>query len=152
MDNANERDVVQPVLSALRVNWSGVAAGTLAAYVAGFLWYGVLFEDHWRVLTGAAPAESPPVMAMGFAVVLISVFGLDWVIRRTGSLGWFSGARVGLATAFFFALTVAANDFIYGVKPLVLIPIDAGYILVWFGAAGCMVGGLQRRARPSPAA
>jgi hypothetical protein len=136
------------VLSMLHVNWGGVAAGTVAAYLAGFVWYGVLFEDRWLALSGATTSESPLLMAAGFLAVLISVFGLDWVIRRTGSLGWISGARVGLATAFFFGLTVAANDFIYGVKPLALIPIDVGYILLWFGIAGCMVGGLQRRARP----
>ena len=53
-----------------------------------------------------------------------------------------------VAVALFFGLTVAANDFIYGIKPFGLIPIDFGYILLWFGIAGCMVGGLQRRARP----
>jgi hypothetical protein len=132
----------------LHVNWAGVAAGTIAAYLAGFLWYGILFEDRWLALSGAGASDSPLIMGLGFVAVLISVFGLDWVIRRTGSLGWFSGARVGLATAFFFALTVSANDFIYGMKPAALIPIDTGYILLWFGIAGCMVGGLQRRARP----
>ena len=136
------------LLSMLHVNWSGVAAGTVAAYLAGFLWYGVVFEDRWLALSGAGASEDPRVMAAGLIAVLTSVFGLDWIIRRTGSLGWISGARVGLATAFFFGLTVAASDFIYGVKPIGLIPIDAGYILLWFGIAGCMVGGLQRRARP----
>jgi hypothetical protein len=136
------------LLSMLHINWSGVAAGTVAAYLAGFIWYGFLFEERWLTLSGAEASESPLVMAAGLLAVLISVFGLDWIIRRTGSLGWISGARVGMAVAFFFALTVAANDFIYGIKPIELIPIDVGYILLWFGIAGCMVGGLQRRARP----
>ena len=139
---------MRPLLSTLHVNWGGVAAGTIAAYLAGFVWYGFLFEERWLALTGAQTSESPVVMAAGLVAILISVFGLDWIIRRTGSLGWISGARVGLAVAFFFGLTVAATDFIYAVKPVGLIPIDAGYILLWFGIAGCMVGGLQRRARP----
>ena len=136
------------LISMLHVNWSGVAAGTVAAYLAGFVWYGLFFEERWLTLSGADIPQSPWMMAAGLGAVLISVFGLDWIIRRTGSLGWISGARVGLATAFFFGLTVAANDFIYGIKPVGLIPVDAGYILLWFGIAGCMVGGLQRRARP----
>jgi hypothetical protein len=133
-----------------RVNWPGVAAGTLAAYMVGFVWYGLLFEEHWRTLTTADPIllESPLALAAGFLAVLLSVFGLDWVIRRTGSLGWFSGARVGMAAALFFGLSVAANDFIYGIKHMGLLLVDFGYILLWFAVAGCIVGGLQRRARP----
>jgi len=133
-----------------RVNWSGVALGALAAYAVGFLWYGVLFDDQWRSLSTADPAllNSPRALVAGFLAVLLSVFGLDWVIRRTGSLGWFSGARVGLAAALFFGLAVAANDFIYGIKDMGLLLIDFGYILLWFAVAGCIVGGLQRRARP----
>ena len=133
----------------LRVNWQGVALGALAAYAVGFVWYGLLFDDHWMALTGVDPSRAGGAWAMaaGFLAVLLSAFGLDWVIRRTGSLGWLGGARVGLSAALFFGLAVSANDFIYGVKPLQLIPIDFGYILMWFGAAGCIVGGLQRRAR-----
>ncbi len=136
------------IISILHVNWGGVAAGTVASYLVGFLWYGLLFEKRWQALSGARTSNSSLVMGAGFIAVLISVFGLDWIIRRTGSLGWISGARVGLATAFFFGLTVAASDFIYGVKPVGLIPIDVGYILLWFGVAGSVVGGLQRHARP----
>ena len=133
----------------LRVNWIGVAAGTLAAYLAGFVWYALIFEERWMALTKVDPAvmESNTAMGAGLLAVLLSVFGLDWVIRRTGSLGWFSGARVGLAAALFFGLTVAANDFIYGIKDLSLIPIDFGYILLWFAVAGAIVGGWQRRAK-----
>jgi hypothetical protein len=69
------------------------------------------------------------------------------VIRRTGSLGWISGARVGLSAALFFALTVCGTDFAYGAKDLRLLPIEFGYILLWFAVAGCIVGGLQRRAK-----
>ncbi len=134
----------------LRVNWPGVAAGTLAAYLVGFVWYGLLFEERWVALSGVDPSKMQGglPMAAGFLAVLLSVFGLDWVIRRTGSLGWFSGGRVGLATALFFGLTVAANDFIYGIKTLGLVPIDFGYILLWFAVAGSIVGGWQRRAKP----
>ena len=133
----------------LRVNWAGVAAGTVAAYLVGFVWYGLLFEKRWVALSGVDPAkmESGVAMGAGFIAVLLSVFGLDWVIRRTGSLGWFSGGRVGLAAALFFGLTVAANDFIYGIKTYALIPIDFGYILLWFAVAGSIVGGWQQRAK-----
>ena len=136
------------VLSMLHVNWGGVAVGTIAAYLAGLAWYGLLFEERWASLSGAEVPQPYLVMPAGFIAVLIAVFGLDWVIRRTGSLGWFSGARVGLATAFFFGVSTTAGDLLLGFKPLDIIAIDVGYILLWFGVAGCMVGGLQRRARP----
>jgi len=137
---------MRPLLSMLHVNWGGVAAGTVAAYLAGLVWYGLLFQFGWRVLIDGIS----PVWAAGaaFLIVIISVIGLDWVIRRTGSLGWFSGARVGLATAFFFGLSTTARDLLFGFKPLDIIAIDLGFVLLWFGIAGCMVGGLQRRARP----
>ena len=133
----------------LRVNWAGVAAGTLVAYLVGFLWYGLLFDKHWTALSGvdASMLKNPMSMAASFLSILLSVFGLDWIIRRTGSLGWFSGARVGLAVALFFGLSVATNDFFYAIKPFALLPIDFGYILLWFAVAGSIVGGLQRRAK-----
>ena len=133
----------------LRVTWAGVAAGTLAAYLAGFVWFGLLFPARWTMLAhpNLTMMRSPAGMGAGFFIVLLSVLGLDWIIRRTGSLGWISGARVGLSAALFFGLTVAGDDFAYGVKDLRLIPIELGYILVWFAVAGCIVGGLQRRAK-----
>ena len=135
----------------LRVNWAGVAAGTVAAYLTGFVWYGLLFSARWTALAhpNLAVMRSPAGMGAGFLIVLLSVLGLDWVIRRTGSLGWISGTRVGLSAALFFGLTVAGYDFAYGVKDLTLIPIELGYILLWFAVAGCIVGGLQRRAKTS---
>ncbi len=135
----------------LRVNWAGVSAGTIAAYLVGFLWYGLIFNAHWIALAHPhlATMQSPAGMGAGFVIVTLSVFGLDWVIRRTGSLGWISGTRVGLSASLFFGITVACNDFAYGIKDLRLIPIDLGYILVWFAVAGCIVGGLQRRAKVS---
>ena len=134
------------LLSILHVNWSGVFAGTAAAYLAGLAWYGLLAYFGWG---GFHPGVSPVLAAAGaLLIIMTSVFGLDWVIRRTGSLGWFSGARVGLAAAFFFGLSTTAKDLIVGDKPLHILAIDLGFILLWFGVAGCMVGGLQRRARP----
>jgi len=135
----------------LQVNWAGVAAGTIAAYLVGFLWYGLIFNAHWIALAhpNLATMQSPAGMGAGFVIVMLSVFGLDWVIRRTGSLGWISGTRVGLSASLFFGITVTCKDFAYGIKDLRLIPIDLGYILVWFAVAGCIVGGLQRRAKVS---
>ena len=138
------------LLSIFRVNWAGVAAGTTAAYLAGLAWYGLLFHYGWRVWGEGSSPVSAATAALG--IVVVSVLGLDWVIRRTGSLGWISGARVGLATAVFFGLTTTLKDLLCGFKPLEIILIDAGFILVWFGLAGCMVGGLQRRSRPDPIA
>ena len=43
---------MRPLLSMLHVNWGGVAAGTVAAYLAGFVWYGLLFEERWLALSG----------------------------------------------------------------------------------------------------
>jgi hypothetical protein len=132
-----------------RVNWPGVVVGALAAYAVGFVWYGLLFNDHWLALAGVHRTRmaTPFALGMDFLAVLLSVFGLDWVIRRTGSLGWLGGGRVGLAAALFFGVAVAADDFIYGIKALALAPIDFGYILMWFGLAGAIVGGWQRRAK-----
>jgi hypothetical protein len=129
------------------VNWLGVVVALIAGQVIGMLWYGMIFTQKWMELTGVteAQAQTAPKWLMGLGVVnmVVVLLGLDWLIRKTGSLGWVAGAKLALAVCVLFDLTVVSLGYLYKLEPPALFVLDAGYQLLTYVVAGALIGGLR---------
>lgn len=128
------------------VNWAGVVIAAVVVWLLGWLWYGMLFKTAWMAGTGMTEADAAAAgmspMILGFINTLVAVLGLGLIVPRFGE-NWMDGAKTGLIAGLCFACTTAAMGFIYTKADRSLIPIDFGYLVVLYVAAGAIVGGLK---------
>lgn len=107
------------------INWLAVAAGTVAAFVLGMLWFSPrLFGKAWA--TGShdiQPPASPPVMAM--TIQLVATFLLALVVGMTETSG---ALLVAIAAILAVGLFVAGMD-LFSQKSGRATVIDAGYVV-----------------------
>jgi len=119
------------------VNWLAVIAGTVVAFLVGWLWYSpVLFGKKWAEGSGVAlgSAEQMPVMAM--VSQLAGLFLLALVVGITATTDALITAIVAiLATA---ALTFSMGAFVK--KSSYALLTDFGYIIVAGGVMIAMQG------------
>lgn len=130
----------------MKLNWLGVIVATVAAFMIGWLWYGMIFEAQWMALSGVDPdaGSSTTAMALGVLQTLVVMIGLGWLIGRLGD-GWMNGLKTGVMACVFFALTTSAYAFIYGGENMGLLPIDWGHMLAVYGIGGAIIGGLKMK-------
>lgn len=125
------------------LNLLTVVLATLAFWVVGAVWYGLLFGKAWRRETGM---DEPPqgsriavVMGLTLAFEMLVVLTLAHLVARTGA-----APHVVYMMAAGFALTIMTPaigiNYLHQRKSLTLFLIDAGHFL--FGllaAAGVLV-------------
>lgn len=122
------------------LNSLGVVVASIAFFMVGWLWYGVIFMDAWMAEMGIAAdgdAESPIWMLGGFLITVAQVVGLGLVLK------WKGAADIGAAvqTAFIlwlvFALPFSHYTYLYTpAHSATLLMIDASHLLVgWIVSA-----------------
>lgn len=111
-----------------------VIAATVAAFVAGAAYYGVLSEP-WMAASGVprdengkpAGGQKPAIFALGFLCQLLVAGMMRHVFSLSGidslAMGLMGGVGIGL---FFITPWIALNN-LYGMRPRALTVIDGGY-------------------------
>ncbi len=101
------------------VNWVGVGAAVIAAFILGFVWYGPLFSRPWMRELGKTPeqigTEGPPlapILAAQLVATVITAAVLAIIIERFGP-GVTTGLIVGLLCAAGFAATSKLGDLLF---------------------------------------
>lgn len=123
------------------VNWLAVALGTLAFFLVGAIWYGLLFRARWARETGVTEQPSGAVNAriMGLTLLceFIVVAMLAHLVARTQPP---PHVRLMMAEGFAGAIMVPAIaiGYLHQRKSLALFLIDAGHLLVGMGAVGAV--------------
>jgi len=107
------------------MNWPAVAAGTVAAYALGMVWFSpIMFGKSWAAGThNIQPPASPPVLAMIIQFVGIALLALVVGITETDQ-AIFAAIGAILAVAF----NIAGMD-LFSQKSGKATLIDAGYIV-----------------------
>ncbi|GJL91957.1 DUF1761 domain-containing protein [Hyphococcus sp.] len=119
----------------LGLNLIAVIAASVAFFLVGYLWYGVMFSDAWMAAAGipseAADAESPVWMAGGFLITLLQVIGLGLVLKWKGDATPTAAATTAAVLWFFIALPFCHYSYLYmpGHNATMLM-IDASHLLV----------------------
>lgn len=121
------------------MNLLAIVAATVAFWLVGALWYGVLFGKPWQRETGMteppAGGRIAAVMGLTLAFEMLVVVTLAHLVARTSP-----APQVVLMMAAGFALTVMTPaigiNYLHQGKSLTLFLIDAGHFLAGMLAAG----------------
>jgi len=123
------------------VNWLAVALGTLAFFLVGALWYGVLFGRIWQREAGLSQPPQGAAMARIMLLTLLCEFivvaMLAHLIARTQPP---PHVRLMMAEGFAGAIMIpaVALNYLHQRRSLVLFLIDAGHLLAGMAAVGAV--------------
>src|SRR5262245_27883272 len=110
------------------LNYLHVLVVTIAGFMVGWVWYGMLFGRMWmaemkitREMADAQKAKGMAgVMFKGFVLTLLGTFGLAVLLAAHGVPNWKHGAACGLFIGVFIAGTRIANCGVFELKSLKL--------------------------------
>ncbi len=118
----------------LGLNLVAVLVATLAFWMLGFLWYGVVFMDAWMAghgLTADQAGGFDIYMAGGVIITLMQVIGIGLVLKwkGVGSIG--EAVKTALLLWVFLALPFVHYAYLYlpAHNPMLLL-IDGSHLLV----------------------
>jgi hypothetical protein len=128
------------------MNWLAIIIATIAFWLVGALWYGLLFAKAWQRLAGVS--ESPG--AAGIARIIGLTVVLEFLVVMT--LGHLFARimpndRATMMIAIGFGLTIMAPaigiNYLHQRRPLALFLIDAGHFVVGMAAVGAVFVALR---------
>jgi hypothetical protein len=118
-----------------KLNPVAIIAASVAFYLIGFLWYGLIFSDPWMSAHGLtaedAENQGPIWMLLGFVITLMQVTGLACVLKWKGASG--PAAAAMTATVLWALLALPFNGYAYVYltsHDATLLMIDASHMLV----------------------
>jgi hypothetical protein len=126
------------------LNIVGVLVASVAFFLVGWVWYGMLFSDAYMAANGVTEADagdmSPAWMASGFVITLLQVIGIGLVLKWKGASGLVDCVKTAVIVWFFFALPFATYAYIYmPAHNSMMLMIDAGHLLVgWVVSAAVL--------------
>ncbi|MEQ8176881.1 MAG: DUF1761 domain-containing protein [Amphiplicatus sp.] len=118
------------------LNSVAVLAASVAFFIVGFLWYGLLFADAWMAASGitkemAEADQNPSWMIGGFVITIMQVIGIGLVLKWKGATSLNAAAMTALLLWFVFALPFCLYAYFYSVAhSTTLLMIDASHLLV----------------------
>ena len=127
-----------------KLNPIGIVIASVAFYLVGFLWYGVLFTDAWMAAEGLTPADAeeqnPVYMLGGLLITVMQVIGLAIVLKWKGVSGIGDALKSTALLWALFALPFSMYAYLYLPRhDSTLLMIDASHLLVgWVVAAAVL--------------
>lgn len=125
-----------------KLNWIAVLAASVAFFVIGALWYGLIFSDAWMAAMGVTEEEagSPAWMILGFVITVMQVIGLALVLKWKGDAKPAAAATTAALLWALFALPFTLYGYAYTPgHNMTLLMIDAAHLLVgWVVAAAVL--------------
>ena len=118
------------------LNSVAILAASVAFFIVGFLWYGLLFADAWMAASGitkemAEADQNPRWMIGGFVITVMQVIGIGLVLKWKGATSLNAAAMTALLLWFVFALPFCLYAYFYSVAhSSTLLMIDASHLLV----------------------
>jgi hypothetical protein len=129
------------------LNYIQVLVVTVAGFMLGWLWYGVLFGRMWmaemKITPEMAAAEKGNMagyFAKGLLFTFLSTFGLAVLIAAHGVPNWKHGAACGLFIGGFVAGMRKLNDAVWEKRSLRFQAISFGHELVVYAVQGAILG------------
>ncbi len=129
----------------MEINWIGIIAATVSAFVLGGLWYGPLFGKKWQALVGLSDedvknANMAKVFGGAFVLTLIAAFVFAMFLGPDITLQ--QGAAYGASAGLCWVGAALGINYLFAQKPLALWLIDAGYMTLMFTLFGVLLGAL----------
>ncbi|MCK5744592.1 MAG: DUF1761 domain-containing protein [Oricola sp.] len=119
----------------LGLNIVAVIVASVAFFMVGWLWYGVLFVDAYMESTGMSADEAGGAfdiwMAGGFLITLMQVIGLGLVMKWKGEASPAAAATTAVVLWVFLALPFTMYPYLYTpAHDSAMLMIDASHLLV----------------------
>jgi hypothetical protein len=133
----------------MELNYLGILAAAIAAWVAGSIWYGVLSKPWIAALgwtqadvTGPDGKRRMPIVPMitSFIAELIMATGLAGLMEHLGGLQLEIGVVTGAACWLAFVITTQAVNNGFQKRSVALTIIDGGHWLVVLVLEGAVLG------------
>ena len=137
------RDVI------FHLNYVHVLVVSLAGFMLGSLWYGLLFGKAWMagmkitpemVTADRAKGGMAGYLIKGFVFTLLSTFGLAALIAAHGAPNWKHGAAFGVFIGLFGPVMRMLNGGVYEKRSLKVQVINAGHEVVLYALQGAILG------------
>lgn len=128
----------------------GILAASLAVFLLGFVWYGVLFADAWMAAEGLVEADyegnSPWWMLVGFLISVSTAKGIAYVlmvaewppINKALTISGFLGLTLGGAFAAYDWVYLPGHNF-------TLFVINWSHIFIGFMLAAAVLTVLNKK-------
>jgi hypothetical protein len=127
------------------MEYLGIVAAAVAAWVFGAVWYGALGKQY-QVALGKDPeqckGQKMPIapLAVCFLGELVMAAALSWILARLSAVGWMWGAHMGLLFGVaIVAPTVIINHMFPG-RSKALMLIDSGHWIGVLAIEGAVLG------------
>ena len=112
------------------INYVGIALGVVLNIALARVWYGFLFRDIWRKLTGRTPNEKPTKSQMIVAIIFAILMSLG-INVATMALGFGTAVLFALFVSMLFVVPVILGEWIWDKKSFSLVSINAGFYTVY---------------------
>lgn len=125
------------------VNWLGVIAASVSAFVLGGIWYGPLFGKKWMALVGLTEEEAAKgnmALIFGGSFVLSFVAAFVFAMFLGPEPGVQFATSAGFAAGLFWVAATFGINYLFARKPLALWLIDGGYATLMFTLFGLLIG------------
>lgn len=125
------------------VNWLGVIAASVSAFVLGGIWYGPLFGKKWMALVGLTEEEAAKgnmALIFGGSFVLSFIAAFVFAMFLGPEPGVQFATSAGFAAGLFWVAATFGINYLFARKPLALWLIDGGYATLMFTLFGLLIG------------
>lgn len=119
----------------LGLNLVGVLVASVAFFLLGWLWYGMVFSDAYMAELGipasAAEEGNPMTYILGFIITVLQVVGIGLAMKWKDAAGLGGAVTTAVILWIVFAVPFSAYSYLYGAAHSeTLFMIDAGHLLV----------------------
>lgn len=125
------------------INWIGIIAASVSAFVLGGIWYGPLFGKKWQALVGLTDEQVKSAnMAKVFGGAFVLTFAAAFVFAMFlgPDITMQDGAAYGFSAGLFWVAASFGINYLFAQKPLSLWFIDGGYATLMFTLFGLLIG------------
>jgi len=127
------------------INWIGIGAATVSAFVLGGIWYGPLFGKKWQALVGLSDdqvknANMAKIFGGAFVLTFIAAFVFAMFLGPDITIG--QGTAYGASAGLCWVAASFGINYLFAQKPFALWLIDGGYATSMFTLFGLLLGAL----------
>lgn len=137
--------------SNVRQNYWAILVAGIACFLLAAIWFtafmmpwlaGTGRTKEWLMATGISPVLQ---YGTGFLAALVVAAAISRFTQMTGEQTALRGIKVGALLWLGFVLTTWATEYVYEVRPLSLLAINAGFWLVGMTMQGAIVGAWKKK-------
>lgn len=137
----------------MRVNWLAIVVATIALFLFGYLWYGVLFGNMWVAEMQKINPQFPSGMSANwypYAVSIVmgffSAYGVARCIGWRGDVNIGRGAFIGFSMGLLIFGSMTWLGYAYSHFGATLGWINIGFVAIGLAIQGAILGAMKAKA------